>query len=419
MKLYNGPLSREIAADLDRCGSPITADDLSAHIAQERQPLTIRIGDVQLYNFPPPTQGLASLMILALFDRLKVKEAESFDYLHGLVEATKRAFIVRDRIIGDLATMADDPTLYLEPSKLDELTASIDRAHALPWPHLAQPGDTIWLGAIDRNGLAVSFIQSTYFEFGSGCVLENTGFVWQNRGSSFTLGGAPLRTIGPGRKPFHTLNPALALFDDGRRLVYGTMGGEGQPQTQSAIFTRYAWYGQGLQAAVTAPRWLLGRTWGSEKVEMPSRPSRISVFASAGNFISSPSAGSLPSIRKVEMKFGESLSSENFVFVSSCWLALTAKPFSANQTASSTSLDKANLPPRDSLTSEPFPSPIMCLQRCSPREARARESFHVPKSDRNRRTLHARHRRMHQWQRQVCLRRKSTKSHPRRLSSCG
>lgn len=265
---YNGSLAKEVATDLSRCGSPITADDLAAHATEARKPLSVKVRDAQLYNFPPPTQGLASLMILALFERLGVKEADNFDYLHGLVESTKQAFIVRDRVIGDPALMTDEPETYLQSSELDELANRIDRKRALPWPHVAQPGDTIWLGAIDGNGLAVSFIQSTYFEFGSGCVLENTGFVWQNRGSSFTLDGSNARVLGPGRKPFHTLNPAIALFDDGRRMVYGTMGGEGQPQTQSAIFTRYGWYGQGLQAAVTAPRWLLGRAWGSESVTL-------------------------------------------------------------------------------------------------------------------------------------------------------
>ena len=78
----------------------------------------------------------------------------------------------------------------------------------------------------------------------------------------------PRRRLAPGRKPYHTLNPALALFDDGRTMVYGTMGGEGQPQTQAALFSRYAMFGQGLQQAITAPRWLLGKTWGEDSVSL-------------------------------------------------------------------------------------------------------------------------------------------------------
>jgi gamma-glutamyltranspeptidase len=93
--------------------------------------------------------------------------------------------------------------------------------------------------------------------------------------------------IGAGRKPFHTLNPAMALFGDGRRMVYGTMGGEGQPQTQSAVFSRYAMFGQGLQAAVTAPRWLLGKTWGEEtmtlKLESRFDPVLVTALREAGH----------------------------------------------------------------------------------------------------------------------------------------
>jgi len=268
MDFYTGALAKEIAADLARCGSPVTLEDLAAHKPQRREALSVAIKGATLYNFPPPTQGLASLMILAIFERLGVQEAETFEYLHGIVEATKQAFLVRDRIVGDPALMTEKPEHYLTPEILDELASRVAHHRALPWPVPVNPGDTVWLGAIDRNGVAVSFIQSIYFEFGSGCVLENSGIVWQNRGSSFLLEGGGPRTLRPGSKPFHTLNPAMALFNDGRRMVYGNMGGEGQPQSQSAVFSRYAMYGQGLQAAITAPRWLLGKTWGDATVTL-------------------------------------------------------------------------------------------------------------------------------------------------------
>jgi gamma-glutamyltranspeptidase/glutathione hydrolase len=268
MDFYTGALAKEIAADLRRCGSMVTLDDLAAHKAQRRQALSVAVKDATLYNFPPPTQGLASLMILAIFERLGIKEAETFEYLHGIVEATKQAFIVRDRIVGDPALMTEKAEDFLKSAKLDELAKRVDRKKALPWPVPVNPGDTVWLGAIDKDGIAVSFIQSIYFEFGSGCVLENSGIVWQNRGSSFLLEGDGPRALKPGRKPFHTLNPAMALFNDRRRMVYGNMGGEGQPQSQSAIYSRYAMYGQGLQAAITAPRWLLGKTWGDATVTL-------------------------------------------------------------------------------------------------------------------------------------------------------
>ena len=95
------------------------------------------------------------------------------------------------------------------------------------------------MGAADASGLVVSYIQSLYWEFGSGCVLPATGVLMQNRGASFSLDPKALNALAPGRRPFHTLNPALAALKDGRVIAYGTMGGDGQPQTQAAVFTRH------------------------------------------------------------------------------------------------------------------------------------------------------------------------------------
>ncbi len=283
---YRGRLAAAIAADLARAGSPVTAADLAAQHGQIREPLSIAVTGAQLYNFPPPTQGLSSLMILAMFDRLGVKRGEGFDHVHGLVEATKQAFLVRDSEIADPASMTADPRQFLETAALDALAARIDRAQALPWPVKPAGGDTIWLGVTDKAGRSVSLIQSLYFEYGSGVVLPETGIVWQNRGSSFSL-DAGKRQIRKGAKPFHTLNPALARFADGRSMVYGTMGGEGQPQTQAALFSRYAWLGQSLQQAVTAPRWLLGRTWGAESVSLKLEdrfdPALVAALRAAGH----------------------------------------------------------------------------------------------------------------------------------------
>jgi gamma-glutamyltranspeptidase/glutathione hydrolase len=265
---YSGKLGKAIASDLAAIGAPVTAGDLKRHKASRRTPLSVNVRAGQLFNFPPPTQGLASLMILALFDRLKVKSVDDFAYLHAIIEATKQAFIVRDRIVGDPASMTEDPATYLEAKALDRLAKRIDPKRALPWPAPVDKGDTIWLGAIDKDGVAVSFIQSIYFEYGSGCVLPETGIVWQNRGAAFLLDRPGPRLLAPGRKPFHTLNPALARLGDGRTMVYGTMGGEGQPQTQSAIFSRYAMLGVPLQQAITRPRWLLGKMWGEETMTL-------------------------------------------------------------------------------------------------------------------------------------------------------
>ncbi|MEX2033609.1 MAG: gamma-glutamyltransferase, partial [Xanthobacteraceae bacterium] len=260
---YRGDVGREIAADLDRIGSPVTRPDLARYQARVAEPLALRLVAGTAYNTPPPTQGLASLIILSLYERLRVAEAEGFEFAHGLVEATKRAFRVRDRVVTDPARLPQPPDQYLEKRFLDAEALKIDRRKAAPWPAPKGAGDTIWMGAADASGLVVSYIQSLYWEFGSGVVLPSTGVLMQNRGSSFALDRNALNALAPGRLPFHTLNPALAVLNDGRVMAYGTMGGDGQPQTQAMLFARHVLHRQPLEKAIDAPRWLLGRTWGS------------------------------------------------------------------------------------------------------------------------------------------------------------
>lgn len=265
---YRGTLAHTIAEDLARAGSPVTADDLAAHQARETEPLSVKLKSGTVYNVRPPSQGLASLVILGLFDRLGVEEADGFDHVHGLVEATKLAIRIRNANVTDPVYMGADPADFVNDANLDARVRSISMKKAIAWPDEAVPGDTVWLGAVDGEGRAVSFIHSIYWEFGSGVVLEETGIQWQNRGSSFTLSEDQHNYLRPGRLPFHTNNPALALLNDGRVMVYGSMGGEGQPQSQAAVYSRYAMFGQDLQVAITAPRWVLGRTWGAPKVEL-------------------------------------------------------------------------------------------------------------------------------------------------------
>ena len=266
-EFYRGEVANALAAELERLGSPLRRDDLERQAASTVTPLSTTLSVGTLFNLPPPTQGLASLMTLAIFDRLRSgAKVDSYEHVHGLVEATKEAFLVRNRHICDPQTMRASPASFLAEGNLAQCARAIDPKRARPWPGPSITGDTVWMGAADRQGTLVSYIQSVYWEFGSGVVLEDTGVTWQNRGSSFSLDPASHVVLAPGRKPFHTLNPALARFPDGRTMVYGNMGGDGQPQSQAAVFSRYAMFGQDLQHAVTAPRWLLGRTWGEMSV---------------------------------------------------------------------------------------------------------------------------------------------------------
>ncbi len=272
---YRGELARSMARDLAHSGSPLTLTDLQAHRAQLVDPLSLAHSAGTLYNLPPPTQGVVSLLILGILDELGIAAAApaSADYVHLCVEATKQAFQVRDRCVTDPAYMSVTPQSLLTCEHVRALAANVDRHRAAPWGAGRGPGDTVWMGVIDGAGRAVSFIQSLYHEFGAGIVLDESGVNWQNRGCSFSLKTDSLNALRPGRKPFHTLNPALAQLHDGRVMVYGTMGGDGQPQTQSAIFTRVAGQGMDAQAAVSAPRWLLGRRWGdnTDTLKLESR----------------------------------------------------------------------------------------------------------------------------------------------------
>ena len=272
---YRGDLARSLAADLAASESPVALQDLDAHRAQWREPLALRHSLGTVYNLPPPTQGLASLLILGILDRLPLAGSDPLgaDYVHFCVEAVKQAFEVRNREITDPAYMSNDPRAFLEAQAIDALASRVDASRAAPWGRGKGPGDTIWMGVVDSEGRAVSFIQSLYHEYGSGVVLRESGVNWQNRGCSFSLDEHALNSLRPGRKPFHTLNPAMALLADGRALVYGNMGGDGQPQTQSAVFTRTLVFGMTPQEAIAAPRWLLGRTWGqaTDSLKLESR----------------------------------------------------------------------------------------------------------------------------------------------------
>jgi gamma-glutamyltranspeptidase/glutathione hydrolase len=215
---------------------------------------------------------LASLLILGIAEHLDLGHPDSTAFVHGLVEATKRAFRIRDRVVTDPRQMDEKPADFLTSEVFEREAARISTNRAAPWPAMPEDeGDTVWLGAIDGQGRAVSAIQSIYWEWGSGCVLPATGILWQNRGAAFSLDERARNPLQPGRLPFHTLNPPIAVTSDGRVISYGTMGGDGQPQTQAAVLVR-ALMGLGVGEAVAAPRWRLGRTWGETETTLKIEP---------------------------------------------------------------------------------------------------------------------------------------------------
>jgi len=264
---YRGDLGRRLAAAAAAAGSPLGDADLAEHRSEWLAPLRIAYGDGEAASFPPPTQGLSALALLGIaggFDLAALGEA---DYVHVLVEAAKLAFEDRDRHLTDPEAMAVAPEALLAPERLAAKRARVAMARAAaPRPAAPAGGDTIAIVTADAAGHAVALVQSLYFTFGSGVIAGDTGVVLQNRGAFFSLDPAHANALAPGKRTMHTLTPCMYLERGRPRFVAGTMGGEGQPQTQAALLTRRLHRGLGAQAAVEAPRWLYGRTWG-----LPSR----------------------------------------------------------------------------------------------------------------------------------------------------
>jgi oxamate amidohydrolase len=263
-ELYGGALGRRVIQSAVAAGSPLALDDLVRHRAEWVEPLRMPYRGGLAVSFPPPTQGFAALAILGILEGFDVAGLREEDYVHLVVEATKLAFEDRDRYLADPAHVDVPVARCLDPGYLARRRRLIDPGLARPLAGAVGAGDTIALVTADGDGHAVCVIQSLYHEYGSGVVADGTGIILQNRGAFFSLDPGHPNCLAPGKQPGHTLIPSMYLVDGAPRWVYGTMGGEGQPQTQAALVTRLVDRGYGLQEAIEAPRWLLGRTWGDD-----------------------------------------------------------------------------------------------------------------------------------------------------------
>lgn len=262
---YEGDLAQRMTTWLQANGGLLTARDFAEHQAETVVPLRVNYRDFEACNLPPNTQGVASLSILNILEQMDVAGLGegSADHIHAVVEATKLAFAERDAHVTD-PDFAEIPLEYmLSPAHGRELAGRIDLRRSLaPNAPMEPGGDTCWFGVVDAQGNAVSAIQSIFHDFGSGVVAGDTGVLLQNRGSFFSLNPAHINTLAPLKRTMHTLNPPMLRKNSKPWLVYGTMGGEGQPQTQAAIVTRMVDFGLSPHDAVAAPRWLYGRSWG-------------------------------------------------------------------------------------------------------------------------------------------------------------
>lgn len=286
---YEGSLPKRICDALAPDGSPLRPEDFAAYQARWVKPIASTYRGFDIVQMPPSTQGFSALQILNLLEGFDVRSwgEGTADYYHHIVEAVKIAFADRDEWLCDPDFVQIPLEELLSKEYAEKRRKLIDPRRALVAEEIepglrfgsgAQrcppQGDTCYFCATDADGLVVSTIQSIYHDFGSGVIGGDTGVIMQNRGSFFSLDDRHPNRLEPGKRTFHTIIPAMMLRDGQPVMAYGTMGGEGQPQTQTALITRIVDFGYDVQQAIEAPRWLMGRTWGTES-SMLSLESRI------------------------------------------------------------------------------------------------------------------------------------------------
>lgn len=286
---YHGELAQAFGAAFDRLGCGLTAADLAHTRALEAAPLAVRYRQGTLYNVAPPCQGLYTLQAMAALQHKPLAEVGNGSalYYHYLVEAIKQGLLRRNAQLCDPSTTALDFTAGLHPEQIQAYAAAIDDQRAAPWNEPGRPADTAWMAATDAQGRTACLIQSLFHDFGSGCVLGDTGVLWQNRAAGFNADAGHVNGWAPGKRPAHTLNPSCYLADDGRRWFFGTQGGDGQPQTQMVLATQLIDYQQPIDLALQAPRFLLGRSFFDStdnlKLEGDMHESTISGLAALGH----------------------------------------------------------------------------------------------------------------------------------------
>ena len=255
---YTGPIAAAILGVTGGDSGWLTEGDLASHRGEWVQPVASTYRGATVWELPPNSQGITAQLALAMMARERFDGAwDDPAWLHVQIEAKKRAFSIRDRLLADPAAMTTTPEELLDPATVDRIWADFDPTLATPG-QATLPGDTVYLAVIDTDGLAVSLIQSIYQGFGSGLVAGETGIVLQNRGSYFSLvPGHPNELVG-GRRPLHTLMPGMIDIPGGFRGPFGTQGGDAQAQIHMQLASHLVDDGTLPVEAIERPRWFAG-----------------------------------------------------------------------------------------------------------------------------------------------------------------
>jgi gamma-glutamyltranspeptidase/glutathione hydrolase len=255
---YRGELAERIVAHARAAGAPLSEQDLAEHEPLWVRPLSIDYGGVRVHELPPNGQGVAALMALGIAARTPAAEspADSADAIHLQIEAMKLAFADAHRHVADADAMRVAPQDLLAPAYLAERARLIDPHRAVDPGHgEPRPGGTVYLTAADAQGRMVSLIQSNFMWFGSGIVVPGTGIALQNRACGFSTERDHPNSVAPGKRPFHTIIPAMLSDERGAFCALGLVGGPMQPQGHLQVISRLVDRGENPQAALDAPRW--------------------------------------------------------------------------------------------------------------------------------------------------------------------
>jgi gamma-glutamyltranspeptidase len=254
---YEGPIADAICATLNALGNPMRPSDLASQTTERMQPVALDWHGGTILAHPPNSQGAVAQMVLgALQDD---GAASDLDWLHLAIEAFKEGYDARDARFADPHSMSETIDDLLQPAALAAMRARLAPECARLRRGPLDRGDTIAIVAVDGEGRAVSLIESLYMNFGSGIVARGTGIFLQNRGSYFQLEPGHPNALEGGRRPLHTLSPGMLLRDGRPELVYGTMGGDAQPQIHVQLLHDIYERGMTVQAAIDAPRFVYGR----------------------------------------------------------------------------------------------------------------------------------------------------------------
>jgi gamma-glutamyltranspeptidase/glutathione hydrolase len=252
-RFYKGEIADAIGTAVEDLGGPLRAEDLAAWDGPEWvSPIARRYRSVGVFEFPPPGQGLIVLQALGIYEKMPL--GDRMDEEHAAIESIKLGFADAQAYIADPLAARVAVDALLNDRYLDERRASIDM-DAASEARAGRPSDTVYLAVVDRNGAACSFIQSLYEGFGSGVVAPGTGITLQNRGANFSLDPHHPNHLEPGKRPYHTIIPAMLGDGEGFAACLGVVGGFQQPQGQFQIVRNVVDRGLDPQAAIDAPRW--------------------------------------------------------------------------------------------------------------------------------------------------------------------